>query len=205
MTNHLAHGATVGAVEHGNSAILVTIDPTLRCIDRRRIDLTTGLPTHPYHHEGSWALGRYTDSPWARPIALGEAIELIRKVHVAAAEGARAALDALATTVNHPITHLAVRACPALPESIEATLRDHRAQLVADSILYRTALAQAAEFRGWRVVWYERRALRDLAAKALGIGEPEAWAAQIGKSMGAPWRAEHKMAALAALAARAAG
>ena len=50
--------ATVGVAEHGNSAELVTlagVDGAL--LDRRRIDLTRDLPTHPYHHEGAWALG----------------------------------------------------------------------------------------------------------------------------------------------------
>jgi len=47
--------SAVGVAEHGNSAILVTVAPDGRLLDRRRIDLTHGLPTHPYHHEGSWA------------------------------------------------------------------------------------------------------------------------------------------------------
>ena len=41
--------ATVGVAEHGNSAELVTlagVDGAL--LDRRRIDLTRDLPTHPY-------------------------------------------------------------------------------------------------------------------------------------------------------------
>lgn len=57
-----ATGATVGVAEHGNSAELVTLASDAELLDRRRIDLTTGLPTHPYHHEGSWAVGRYLTS-----------------------------------------------------------------------------------------------------------------------------------------------
>src|SRR5262245_19532503 len=64
--------AAVGVAEHGNSAVLVTVAPRGECLDRRRIDLTRGLPTHPYHHEGSWAVGRYQNSPWARPISLAD-------------------------------------------------------------------------------------------------------------------------------------
>ena len=45
--------AAVGVVEHGNSAVLVTVSPIGELLDRRRIDLTErDLPTHPYHHEG---------------------------------------------------------------------------------------------------------------------------------------------------------
>ena len=59
--------ATVGVAEHGNSAVLVTIAPGGELLDRRRIDLTDrGLPTHPHHHEGSWAVGRYLNGPGAR-------------------------------------------------------------------------------------------------------------------------------------------
>jgi len=65
--------ATVGVVEHGNSAVLVTLAPGGELLDRRRIDLTTGLPTHPHHHEGSWAVGRYLNIPGARALSLADA------------------------------------------------------------------------------------------------------------------------------------
>ena len=58
--------AAVGVAEHGNSAVLVTISLGGELLDRRRIDHTRDLPTHPYHHEGSWAAGRYLNSPWSR-------------------------------------------------------------------------------------------------------------------------------------------
>jgi hypothetical protein len=66
----LHHTATVGVAEHGNSAVLITMAAGGEFLDRRRIDLTRSLPTHPYHHEGSWAVGRYINSPWARAISL---------------------------------------------------------------------------------------------------------------------------------------
>src|SRR5204862_7372469 len=81
--------ATVGVAEHGNSAVLVTVAPGGELLDRRRIDLTRGLPTHPYHHEGSWAVGRYRDSPWARDISLVDAVALVERVRESAACGAR--------------------------------------------------------------------------------------------------------------------
>jgi len=81
----------VGVAEHGNSAVLVTVGPGSEILDRRRIDLTRDLPTHPYHHEGSWAVGRYVNSPWARKISLPDAVALVKRVHEAAARGARRA------------------------------------------------------------------------------------------------------------------
>src|SRR6202000_3073622 len=96
-------GAVVGAAENGNTAFLVTLSPTPALVDRRRIVLTRDLPTHPYHHEGSWAVGRYLDSPWAKRTTLPEAIALVERVHEAAAEGAREGLEALAASVAAPI------------------------------------------------------------------------------------------------------
>src|SRR5262245_5553705 len=48
--------ATVGVVENGNAMVLVTVAHAGTVLDRRRIELTDGLPTHPHHHEGSWAV-----------------------------------------------------------------------------------------------------------------------------------------------------
>mgnify|MGYP001583669570 CR=1 FL=1 len=184
--------AAVGVVEHGNSAVLVTLSADRRLIDRRRIDLTHGLPTHPFHHEGSWAVGRYVDSPWARKISLPEAIALVERVRDAAALGASEALEALARSIESPIATLALRICPPLPATIEACIRDTRAANVADSVMYREALAAAAGSRGWRVLWYDRERVMTQAAHAL--------VREIGREAGPPWQARHKLAAAAALA-----
>lgn len=88
-TAHLQHAAAVGVAEHGNSAVLVTVASGGELLDRRRVDLTSGLPTHPYHHEGSWAVGRYLKSPWARAISLPDAVALVERVREAAAIVAR--------------------------------------------------------------------------------------------------------------------
>src|SRR5450755_4856677 len=106
--------AAVGVAEHGNSAVLVTVGPGGELLDRRRIDLTHGLPTHPYHHEGSWAVGRYANSSWARPISLPDAVALVERVRQAAASGARESLEALAAAVPVPIASIAIRVCPTL-------------------------------------------------------------------------------------------
>src|SRR5689334_8908885 len=157
-------GAAVGVAEHGNSAELITIAPDGKLLDRRRIDLTHGLPTHPYHHEGSWAVGRYLGSAWARPIALADAVALVEHVREAAARSAREGLEALAKAVPMPIASIAIRVCPTLPPTTEERIRDTRAANVADSVMYREVLAAAAQARGWSVHWYEReRVFRDAA------------------------------------------
>ena len=193
--------AAVGVTEHGNSAVLVTVASGGELLDRRRIDLTEKLPTHPHHHQGSWAVGRYLDSPWATPISLADAIALVERVREAAMQGARTHLDALAAAVDVPITVVALRECPALPPTVEERIRDNRAQTFADSAMYREALANAAQARGWSVRWYDReRVFRD-AASMLGREDIDAFLREMGGSIGPPWQAAHKLAAAAAIAA----
>jgi hypothetical protein len=194
--------ATVGAAEHGNSAVLVTLAKDGTLLDRRRIDLTHGLPTHPYHHEGSWAVGRYANSPWSRKISLPEAVALVARVREAAARGARDALKILSAQVNVPIACIAIRVCPKLPSSTEECIVDARAATMADSVLYREALAAAAEARGWCVRWYDKARVFDDAKSALGGKDVDAFLRAMGKSAGPPWQAIHKLAAAAALTAQ---
>lgn len=194
--------AAVGVAEHGNSAVLVTVASGGELLDRRRVDLTdSDLPTHPHHHEGSWAVGRYRNSPWAREISLDEAIELVERVRASAGRGARESLEALAAAVPVPIRRIALRICPELPSTTEERIRDNRAQTVADSVMYRQALASAAEAREWAVHWYDREQVFREAATAPGREDIKAVLAAMGRAAGPPWQAKHKLAAAAALAA----
>ena len=196
-----SRAATVGVVEHGNSAVLVTIAAGGTLLDRRCIDLTDrGLPTHPHHHEGSWAVGRYLNSPWARTISLAEAVALVDRVRAAAERGAREGLASLAAAVPVPIASIAIRVCPKLPPTTEERIADNRAQTFADSVMYREALAAAAEARGWSVHWYDRERVFSDAARALGREDVEAFLHEMRRSIGPPWQAKHKLAAAAALA-----
>jgi hypothetical protein len=195
-------GASVGVAEHGNSAVLVTVAAGGELLDRRRIDLTDrDMPTHPHHHEGSWAVGRYLSTPGARVLSLADAVALVERVRVAAAKGARASLEALAAAVRVPIVRIAIRVCPKLPPTTEERIADNRAQTYADTVMYREALAAAARARGWSVSWYDsERVFRDAAA-ALGREDVNGFLQAMGRSVGPPWQAKHKLAAAAALAA----
>jgi hypothetical protein len=180
----------------------MTVAPGGELLDRRRIDLTDrDLPTHPHHHEGSWAVGRYLSTPGARVLSLADAVALVERVRASAALGARESLGALAEAVRVPIAGIAIRACPKLPPTIEERIADNRAQTMADSVMYREALATAAEARGWSVHWYDpARVFRD-AATALGRPEIDAFLRAMGRTVGPPWQAKHKLAAAAAIAA----
>lgn len=195
--------ATVGAAENGASVVLVTIATDGEALDRRTIELVErGMSTHPHHHEGSWAVGRYTKSPWARAITLPEAVALVERVRTCAARRAAAELEALSASVPLPIVALALRAYAPLPATIEERIRDARAQAYADTAMYREALATAARERGWSVSWYERESVDRDAAKALGTKDLDAALAAMRRALGPPWQARHKLAATAALAAR---
>lgn len=185
--------ASVGVVENANAAILVTVAADGALLDRRSIVLTTDLPTHPHHHEGSWAVGRYLNTPGARALPMSEVVALVERVRAAAGRGAREALEKLATDVAVPIASIALRSCPELPTTTEERIRDNRAQTYADSIMYRQAIAAAAEARGWSVHWYDREQVLGQADDAL--------LRNMGRSAGPPWQANHRLAAAAAIAA----
>ena len=191
-----------GVAENGSSAVLVTLTAGGELLDRRRIELIDpGLPTHPHHHEGSWAVGRYLNTPGARTLSLADAVALVERVRASAARCARANLEALAAAVPVQIVAISIRACPELPPTTEARIADNRAQSVADSVMYREALAAAAGDRGWSVYWYDReRVFRDAAA-ALGRGNIDTFLYAMGRAIGPPWQAKHRLAAAAAIAA----
>src|SRR5262245_9356981 len=125
----MQRAATVGVAEHSNSAVLVTVAPGGEVLDRRRIDLTElGLPTHPHHHEGSWAMGRYLNSPGARALSVADAVALVKRVRKSAARGAHEGLEALSAAVPVPIASIAIRAWPKIPPTIEERIADNRVQ-----------------------------------------------------------------------------
>ncbi|HET7294394.1 MAG TPA: hypothetical protein VFM88_18360 [Vicinamibacteria bacterium] len=194
--------ASVGVAEHGSAAVLVTVAPGGELLDRRRVELIDpGLPSYPHHHEGSWAVGRYLNSPGARALALPDVVALVERVRASAASRSRQVLDSLAAAMSMPIADIALRACPRLPPTTEERIADHRAQTLADSVMYREALATAAEARGWSVHWYDREGVFRDAAAALGREDVDAFLSAMGRSVGPPWQARHKLAAAAAVAA----
>lgn len=196
-----AQGAVVGVAEHVNTAVLVTVAGG-ELVDKRLVTLTApGVPTHPHHHEGSWAVGRYLGTKGAKAVTLDEALALVRRVRAEAERGARRAFEAVEQAVETPIVAVALRAWPPLPDSIEARIADPRAQTFADSVMYREALRSAALAKGWAVHWYSRESVFEEAAAAVGDADLEQVLAAMGRVSGAPWRAAHKLAAASALAA----
>ena len=187
------HGGIIGISDHGGWAVLVTVADDGTLLDRRRVELVDAdLPKIPHHSEG-------------QRLPLPEAVALVERVRVSAEHHAKFGLDAVARTVPGRILGVALRQCPALPPTIAERIEDYRAQNVADWVMYRKALAAAAEARGWAVHWYDAKKVFDAASEALRAksldADLEARFLQLRKSIGPPWGKDHKVAMAAAIVA----
>ena len=181
-------GALVGVSDHGGWAVFVTVAPDGTLLDRRRVELVDdALPAIPHHHE-------------AQQLPMDEAVALVERVRASAEKHAALALDAVAATVPH-IQGIALRTCPPLPATIPERITDYRARNVADWVMYRKALAAAAESRAWPVHWYDAKSVFASAAAAMHVEDLDAHFLQIRKSIGPPWTQDHKLAMAAAVVA----
>jgi hypothetical protein len=182
-------GGIIGVSDHGGWAVLVTVAGDGTLLDRRRVELVdTDLPKIPHHSEG-------------QGLPLDEAVALVERVRASAERHAKLVLDVVATTVPGCVAGVALRQCPELPPTIAERIKDYRAQNVADWVMYRRALAAAAEARGWAVHWYDAKKVLDAAGEALRIDDIEAHFLQLRRSIGPPWGKDHKVAMAAAVVA----
>jgi len=179
----------IGVSDHGGWAVLVTVAGDGKLLDRRRVELVDeDLPKIPHHSEG-------------QALPLDEAVALVERVQASAERHAKLVLDAVAMTVPGRILGVALRQCPGLPPTIAGRIKDYRAQNVADWVMYRKALAAAAEARGWGVHWYDAKKVFAAASEALDIGDIEARFLQLRRSLGPPWSKDHRVAMAAAIVA----
>ena len=181
--------AFIGVSDHGGWAVLVTVAGNGTLLDRRRVELVDeDLPKIPHHSEG-------------QALPLDEAVALVERVQVSAERHAKLGLDAVAMTVPGRILGVALRQCPALPPTIAERIKDYRAQNVADWVMYRKALAAAAEARGWTVHWYDAKKVFDAASRGAAHRDLDAHFLQLRRSIGPPWSKDHKVAMAAAIVA----
>ena len=185
--------AIIGVSDHGGWAVLVTAAGNGKFLDRRRVELVDAdLPKIPHHSE-------------CQKLPLGEAVALVERVRESAERHSKLVLDSIATTVPGRISGVALRQCPPLPPTIAERITDYYAQNNADWVMYRTALAAAAESRGWNVHWYDAKKVFDAAGTALGIQDLNAHFVRLRKSIGPPWNNDHKLAMAAAIVVAQAG
>jgi hypothetical protein len=180
------NGGIIGVSDHGGWAVLVTVARDGTLLDRRRVELVDeDLPKIPHHSEG-------------QGLPLDEAVELVERVRVSADRHAVLALDAVTMAVPH-ILGVALRECPQLPPTIAERIKDYHAQSVADWVMYRKALASAAEARGWPVHWYDAKRALGAASRALRVENLDAHFLQVRRAVGPPWDKDHKLAMAAAI------
>ncbi|HEV3076192.1 MAG TPA: hypothetical protein VHB47_17355 [Thermoanaerobaculia bacterium] len=178
----------IGVSDHGGWAVLVTAASDGTLLDRRRIELLdAGLPKLPHHHD-------------CQGLPLDEAVELVERVRVSAERHAVLALEAVTMAVPR-ILGVALRERPRLPPTIAGRIKDYRAQNVADWVMYRNAVAFAAEARGWPVHWYDAKSVWGAASQALRVENLDAHFLQVRKTVGPPWDRDHKLAMAAAIVA----
>lgn len=171
-------GAILGVSDHGGWAVLVTVARDGVLLDRRRVELVDeSLPKLPHHHD-------------AQHLPIDEGVALVERVRASAQKHAAIALDAVAAAVPD-IGCIALRQLQPLPPTIAERLQDYRSQNVADWVMYRQALAAAAEVRGWSIHWYDPKTLNPQALEAHFL--------RIRKAAGPPWNANHKLAMAAAV------
>jgi hypothetical protein len=176
----------IGVSDHGGWAVLVTAARDGTLLDRRRVELVDeGLPKIPHHSE-------------AQGMPIDEAVELVERVRVSAERHAVLALDAVTKAVPG-ILGIALRKCPPLPPTIAERIKDYYAQNNADWVMYREALAAAAEARGWPVHWYDAKRVLGAAREALGVEDLDDHFQQVRKAVGPPWNNDHKLAMAAAV------
>src|SRR6202043_4099935 len=182
------NGGIIGVSDHGGWAVLVTVARDGTLLDRRRVELVgEGLPKLPHHSEG-------------QRLPLEKAVELVERVRVSAEKHAVLALDAVTTAVPR-ILAVALRKCPELPPTIAERITDYRAQNNADWVMYRMALAAAAEARGWPVHWYDPKSVLAAAGKALRVENLDAYFLSVRRAVGPPWNNDHRLAMAAAVVA----
>jgi len=180
-------GGVIGVSDHGGWAVLVTVARDGSILDRRRVELVDdSLPALPHHHEGQM-------------LPPEEAVALVERVRVSADKYAALALDAVAMTVGC-VLGVALRNCPQLPPTIAERLTDYRSRNVADWVMYRKALASAADARGLPVHWYDAKIVLAAASKALGVKNFDAHSLRVRSAIGPPWNKDHKLAMAAAIA-----
>jgi hypothetical protein len=180
------NGGIIGVSDHGGWAVLVTVARDGTLLDRRRVELVDeGLPKLPHHHEG-------------QALPLDEAVALVERVRVSAERCSVLALDSV-TMAAPRILGVALRNCPQLPHAIAERITDYRARNVADWVMYRKALASAAEARGWPVYWYDAKKVLGAASQALRVDNFDAHSLDVRRAVGPPWDKDYKLAMAAAI------
>jgi hypothetical protein len=184
-----------GMKAHSGWAALVVLgkrSDDLVVVDRRRIELV----------EEEWAKQPYHAAEDLKPAAARDVVKRgVDSAHRIALREMRAAVKREQERENE-ITACAVLVAAPMPDwSVDQILAVHFRMHKAEGVLFRAALARAAEGCGLRLVAIPEKLLGKHAEKALGtpVSRLVKKVGTLGKSVGPPWGKDQKDAALAAL------
>lgn len=185
----MSTAAVIGIFDHWGWGIAMTATADGQVLDRRRIELVAaGEPRYPYHHD-------------AQGLPLPDAEQMIASLERSVCRHAGLAFDSLAASIQTPVSGIALRACPRIRDTVQERLDDYFSRNNADSVLYRQALAEVAQARGWQVHWYDARTVVGNMCEALQLGAADQWFADLRQTLGSPWTQDHRLALAAAIAA----
>jgi hypothetical protein len=188
--------AALGFRAHSGWAAVVVLAgsaPSPKVIDRRRIELVK-----------PGALGGVQPYHAARELPFVQVKQFIQDAIAATDEAALLAIRFLAKQMSE--LDLQIKTCGIvlasgrpLP-SLETTLRSHPMVHTAEGELYRQAIAHAAKRCGWTCLRIPERELYQRGSAELKIPEAKLKnrVTEMGESVGSPWSADEKCAALIA-------
>ncbi len=199
----IVQAAALGFSPHSGWAALVALGGDLRAPElllRERIEMTRrGMPgpKQPYHEvEGM---------PVAKAARLLD--RYLKTATDLATDGLRGAKEKLEAQGYSPRVAVILQSSGRQGTSLEAILASHALIHTADGDHFRDALTQAGRRCGLDTVRIRQKELAQQAAAALKrpAAELQAQMAALGKTVGPPWTADQKQAALLAWLALAAG
>jgi hypothetical protein len=187
----------LGLRPHSGWAALVALGASrgeLELVDRRRLELVAP-------GDETWAKQPYHAAEGLDP---DEARAVVKRAVDAARKRSQRELGAAAkrlTDAGHEVVGCAVLMSDPLPDwSVAEVLAVHFRMHKAEGVMWREALARAADACGLRLVGLREKDLAELASQALG--SPTAALARtlaaLGRAAGPPWARDQKDAALAA-------
>jgi hypothetical protein len=180
--------ARVGLADHFGWAIAVSVSDEYEVLDRRRIALVEpGVTEAPIHYE-------------SKHLDVAGTSALLTEWRASVRRATARELDELAASLPSPIESVSLRSLPAtFPDDVETMMRTPY-EARADAVMYRQALIDLVEARGWSVHFYEAKSVLAQAASVLGdraddvIDGPRA-------RLGPPWTKDHRVALAATVRA----
>lgn len=164
----------LGFRAHSGWAVAVAVRGASEILDRRRIVIAK--LKQPYHA--------------AEPLPIAKAERLVRECRATSVPMAVEAIRPMIADHAPACAAVLVGRAPALPP-LESILKSHAMIHTAEGVFYREILIEACEQLGLRVERVPEKAVTADLPRVNGLG----------RTLGAPWTADQKLATLAALAA----